>query len=722
MQTNPPFVNMIKQGVVNEPVFAFYLNKASDSSSGDSSSGEGAELVLGGVDPNHYTGDFTYTPVIEQTYWKIQIDGITLGSNEICSTYPAIPDSGTSLLYGPSEFTDQINQAIGGEESDGTYIVDCTTIDSLPDVTIYIGGKPFVLHPQDYIISMPTESGEDVCVSTFIGSDNLSFFILGDVFMRKYYTVFDMGNNQVGLRKENVLTVGLKRVQREHNVERLSALARAVKSNSFGDQQAVTLKDVQDVYYYGIMSFGTPKQLVNILFDSGSADLWVASIDICTYDNTYCRVHSTYSHNVSQTYHKNGSTFAIQYGIGSTSGYVSIDNIEVGQLLVTGQYFGEATSIDTNTAATQFDGIFGLAYPALSVIGTAPPFVNMIIQNVVNESVFAFYLNRVDETTEGELVLGGIDPSHYTGNITYTPVVEQSYWLINIDGMYVNSKVISLNNTAVPDSGTSLLYGPTKYMDEVNTLIGGQESGGLYFEMFPKEFHTNASRMGCCSILLELNITYLYTLTAQFWQEIFFRHFHVPLCIHCHCSAIVVFNKIRTNDPLFTNRTPHNHTFHISATTETAQLLQLHTPPSTAQQLPAVADRYSLYTTQHKNMRFPVVVTERVDCSAVDSLPNVTFVISNTSFVLEPKDYILKVSNGSAVACVSGFVGSDSPGFFILGDVFMRKYYTVFDMGNNQVGFAEALVVTSGGFGIFNMNTLLITLIFQTVYIFLRNL
>ncbi|XP_046672774.1 aspartic proteinase A2-like [Homalodisca vitripennis] len=198
MQTNPPFVNMIKQGVVNEPVFAFYLNKASDSSSGDSSSGEGAELVLGGVDPNHYTGDFTYTPVIEQTYWKIQIDGITLGSNEICSTYPAIPDSGTSLLYGPSEFTDQINQAIGGEESDGTYIVDCTTIDSLPDVTIYISGKPFVLHPQDYIISMPTESGEDVCVSTFIGSDNLSFFILGDVFMRKYYTVFDMGNNQVG--------------------------------------------------------------------------------------------------------------------------------------------------------------------------------------------------------------------------------------------------------------------------------------------------------------------------------------------------------------------------------------------------------------------------------------------------------------------------------------------------------------------------------------------
>lgn len=46
-------------------------------------------------------------------------------------------------------------------------------------------------------------------------------------------------------------------------------------------------------------------------------------------------------------------------------------------------------------------------------------------------------------------------------------------------------------------------------------------------------------------------------------------------------------------------------------------------------------------------------------------------------------------------ACVSGFVGSDSYSFFILGDVFMRKYYTVFDMGNNRVGFATACLNSS---------------------------
>lgn len=40
---------------------------------------------------------------------------------------------------------------------------------------------------------------------------------------------------------------------------------------------------------------------------------------------------------------------------------------------------------------------------------------------------------RKDEGLDGELTLGGLDPSHYTGDITYTPVTEQAYWKIKID-------------------------------------------------------------------------------------------------------------------------------------------------------------------------------------------------------------------------------------------------------------------------------------------------
>ncbi|XP_032947960.1 cathepsin E isoform X2 [Rhinolophus ferrumequinum] len=193
----PVFDNMMAQNLVDVPMFSVYMSSGPEGNTD-------SELIFGGYDHSHFSGSLNWVPVTKQGYWQIALDTIQVGGvvmfcSEGCQ---AIVDTGTSLITGPSDEIKQLQKAIGAEPVDGEYAVECDYLNVMPDVTFTINGVPYTLQPTAYTL-LDFVNGMKFCPSGFQGLDIQPpagpLWILGDVFIRQFYSVFDRGDNRVGL-------------------------------------------------------------------------------------------------------------------------------------------------------------------------------------------------------------------------------------------------------------------------------------------------------------------------------------------------------------------------------------------------------------------------------------------------------------------------------------------------------------------------------------------
>jgi len=191
----PPFYHMVNRGLVDQPMFSFWIADQDESD-------EGGELVFGGYNRDHFVGDIHWAPVRRKLYWEVQLEKVVFDGETVDfeNTGAAI-DTGTSLIAVPTAVADMLNRQIGAKKNfAGQYVIDCDKVGNLPEFAFQFNGRLFPLKGSDYILKVQGQ-----CISAFMGLDIPEplgpIWIVGDAFLRKYYTIYDLGKHRVGFAR-----------------------------------------------------------------------------------------------------------------------------------------------------------------------------------------------------------------------------------------------------------------------------------------------------------------------------------------------------------------------------------------------------------------------------------------------------------------------------------------------------------------------------------------
>ncbi|RWA11579.1 hypothetical protein EKO27_g3529 [Xylaria grammica] len=175
--------------LIDSNMFGISLSRNSDGTND-------GEIVFGAVNPAKYTGDITYSSVKSNSAWTIPMDGITIsGESAGITGRSAYIDTGTSFVFGPPDDVEAMYKLIpGSSSSDGSsYTIPC---DTDREVAFTFSGESWKVSSKDFV-SGPNSDGK--CTGNIYGIEYVSGgWLLGDVFLKNVYSVFDVDNGRIG--------------------------------------------------------------------------------------------------------------------------------------------------------------------------------------------------------------------------------------------------------------------------------------------------------------------------------------------------------------------------------------------------------------------------------------------------------------------------------------------------------------------------------------------
>ena len=184
-------------GTLDEPVFTARLR----------SDGVG-EYEFGFVDHTKYHGNLINVTVNPSGgFWEFESKYFSVGDGpleKITSAPASIADSGTSLMLVASEVAGTYYSKVKGavfSQSSGGYVYPCKS--ELPNFSVAIGPSYLATVPGSLInftgVGKNTTTGEDLCYGGIQSNQDSNIQILGDVFLKALFVVFDMRGPSLGI-------------------------------------------------------------------------------------------------------------------------------------------------------------------------------------------------------------------------------------------------------------------------------------------------------------------------------------------------------------------------------------------------------------------------------------------------------------------------------------------------------------------------------------------
>lgn len=259
-----------------------------------------------------------------------------------------------------------------------------------------------------------------------------------------------------------------------------------------------------DAEYYGEIQVGTPAKTFQVILDSGSADLWLATSPC----NGCLTTTPMYDPTASSSSSVSTTPFQIEYGSGDATGDLTTDVVSIAGFGMKGQTFAAATN-STDVVSGDISGLLGLGWQGLATSKAVPLLQGLSESGLLPENMISFAFTRFvhDDAALTEIepggfaTVGGTNSSLYDGDISWNSLINPTsptYWLITMQAVTIQGSSASLSGTTcVIDSGTSLIAGPAPDVLSIYTSIPGSQettvSGQAGYYAFPCATEVTAS-------------------------------------------------------------------------------------------------------------------------------------------------------------------------------------------------------------------------------------